>query len=213
MSAADSTSYPAAPVDSTHTNGTGNSYGAINNGEFLSKDMGSDEALKRIRTAGSISISPELFEKLYLSPQNKVKGELRKTFANPTPLYVISRFSLEYTLIYCSALIGFLVSLSPLSCDLMGWRGAGGSGAAGTATYFFFGGLLMILGSLGEVRRGYMSAVGNPSLTNISSSLETLFHLSSSVASVRSGLDSLALFSRSITHMEPTQQLATQRRA
>jgi hypothetical protein len=48
--------------------------------------MDSDEALKRIRTAGTISISPELFEKLYLSPENRVKGELRKTFANPTPL-------------------------------------------------------------------------------------------------------------------------------
>lgn len=42
-----------------------------------------------MRTAGSISISPELFEKLYLSPQNKVAGELRKTFGNPTPLCVI----------------------------------------------------------------------------------------------------------------------------
>jgi hypothetical protein len=45
-----------------------------------------DDALRRIRTAGSISIPPELFEKLYLSPQNAVKGELRKTFANPTPV-------------------------------------------------------------------------------------------------------------------------------
>jgi hypothetical protein len=35
--------------------------------------------------------------------------------------------------------------------DLMGWRGAGGNGAAGIGTYYFFGGLLMILGSLGEV--------------------------------------------------------------
>jgi hypothetical protein len=50
-----------------------------------------------------------------------------------------------------SALIGFLLSLTPLSMDLMGWRGAGGNGAAGTGTYYFFGGLLMILGSLGEV--------------------------------------------------------------
>ncbi len=48
--------------------------------------MDSDEALKRIRTTGSLSISPELFEKIYLSPQNKVAGELRKTFGNPTPL-------------------------------------------------------------------------------------------------------------------------------
>ena len=32
----------------------------------------------------------------------------------------------------------------------MGWRGAGGNGAASTGVYFFFGGLLMILGGLGE---------------------------------------------------------------
>lgn len=56
--------------------------------QHLHGDMDSDTALQRIRTAGSISISPELFEKIYLSPQNKVAGELRKTFGNPTPLYV-----------------------------------------------------------------------------------------------------------------------------
>ncbi|MDI1492706.1 MAG: hypothetical protein OHK93_004488 [Ramalina farinacea] len=88
---------------------------------------GYDDALHRVRTAGSISIPPDLFEKLYLSPENRVKGDLRKTFGNPTPL----------------ALIGFLLSLTPLSCDLMGWRGAGG-------VYLGFGGLLMILGSIGE---------------------------------------------------------------
>ena len=49
-------------------------------------NMDNDTALKRIRTAGSISISPELFEKIYLSPQNAVKGDLRKTFGNPTPV-------------------------------------------------------------------------------------------------------------------------------
>jgi hypothetical protein len=43
-------------------------------------------ALNKIRTAGSIVISPELFEKLYLSPQNAVRGDLRKTFGNPTPM-------------------------------------------------------------------------------------------------------------------------------
>jgi hypothetical protein len=45
-----------------------------------------DTALQKIRTAQSVTISPELFEKLYLSPQNVVKGDLRKTFGNPTPL-------------------------------------------------------------------------------------------------------------------------------
>lgn len=45
----------------------------------------------------------------------------------------------------------------PLSMDLMGWRGAGGNGAAGIGTYFFFGGLLMIMGSIGEVRELVLS--------------------------------------------------------
>ncbi|KAG9846684.1 GPR1/FUN34/YaaH-class plasma membrane protein-like protein, partial [Aureobasidium melanogenum] len=97
-------------------------------------DVDSETALQRIRTAGSISISPELFEKIYLSPQNKVAGELRKTFGNPTPL----------------ALCGFLLSLTPLSCMLMGWRGSSNTGASDIGAYFFFGGLLMILGSIGE---------------------------------------------------------------
>ncbi|CAD0109135.1 unnamed protein product, partial [Aureobasidium uvarum] len=92
----------------------------------IGNDIDSETALHRIRTAGSISISPELFEKIYLSPQNKVAGELRKTFGNPTPL------------------------LTPLSCMLMGWRGASNTGASDVGAYFFFGGLLMILGSIGE---------------------------------------------------------------
>jgi hypothetical protein len=33
----------------------------------------------------------------------------------------------------------------------MGWRGAGGNGAATIGTYFGFGGVLMIIGSVGEV--------------------------------------------------------------
>jgi len=94
----------------------------------------SDTALRRLRTAGSLSISPELFEKIYLSPKNQVSNNIRSTFGNPTPL----------------ALVGFLISLSPLSNTLLGWRGAGGLGAAETGAYYFFGGLLMILGSFLE---------------------------------------------------------------
>ena len=50
-------------------------------------------------------------------------------------------------------MMGFIVSLFPLACELMGWRGTNGPtvGAAGIGTYFFFGGLLMIIGSVGEV--------------------------------------------------------------
>lgn len=47
-----------------------------------------DLALRKIQTSGSISITPELFEKIYLGPQTKVSGDLRKTFGNPTPVYV-----------------------------------------------------------------------------------------------------------------------------
>jgi uncharacterized protein len=83
------------------------------NHEHLHDGVDADTALRKIRTAGSISISPDLFEKLYLSPENRVKGDLRKTFGNPTPI----------------ALVGFLLSLTPLTCDLLGWRGAGGLGA------------------------------------------------------------------------------------
>jgi hypothetical protein len=39
-----------------------------------------------METHGSISLTPEIFEKLYFSPQNRIKGDLRKTFGNPTPM-------------------------------------------------------------------------------------------------------------------------------
>jgi hypothetical protein len=42
--------------------------------------------LSKLDTAGSVVMTKELFEKLYLSPQSNVAGNLRKTFGNPTPL-------------------------------------------------------------------------------------------------------------------------------
>ncbi|KIX07095.1 uncharacterized protein Z518_05072 [Rhinocladiella mackenziei CBS 650.93] len=97
-------------------------------------DYDRDTAIHRLRTAGSITITPELFEKIYLSPKNQVSNNLRSTVGNPTPL----------------ALCGFLLSLSPLSNILLGWRGSGGSGAAEVGVYYFFGGLLMTIGSVLE---------------------------------------------------------------
>ncbi|KAL8860785.1 MAG: hypothetical protein Q9178_002815 [Gyalolechia marmorata] len=108
--------------------------GKAMNGNTTGTDNESQDTLGRMRTAGSVNISSEMFEKLYLSPENRVKGDLRNTFGNPTPI----------------ALVGFLLSLTPLACDLMGWRGAGGNGAASTGAFFFFGGVLMILGAIGE---------------------------------------------------------------
>lgn len=66
--------------------------------------------LDRRRTYGSISISPEMFEELYLQPKNKVKGDLRIKFGNPTPV----------------AIGGFILTTTPLSMALLGWQGAGG---------------------------------------------------------------------------------------
>ena len=77
--------------------------------------------MKDLATIALLTSTKELFEKLYLSPQKEVKGELRSTFANPTPL----------------GLLGFLLSLSPLACELMGWRGATGAGEAGIGSYYF----------------------------------------------------------------------------
>ncbi|KAJ9493684.1 hypothetical protein H2202_010846 [Exophiala xenobiotica] len=116
-----------APATDAVNREDGNSY-------HLGPQEDSATALEKVRTAGSISISPELFEKLYLSPKNAVKGDIRRTFGNPTPI----------------ALGGFLLSLSPLSNVLLGWRGSGGLGAAEVGVYFFCGGLLMILGAIFE---------------------------------------------------------------
>ncbi|MCJ1285717.1 hypothetical protein MMC26_005058 [Xylographa opegraphella] len=92
------------------------------------------EHLKRYETNGTISLPMEVFEKIYLNPQLPIKGELRGTFGNPTPL----------------ALMGFLLASTPLGCALMGWRGAGGGGAATIGVFYFFGGLLQIIGSVME---------------------------------------------------------------
>jgi hypothetical protein len=56
----------------------------------MAPGMSAEEHLNYIKTNGSISMSPEMFEKLYLAPEKKVKGELRRTFGNPTGLYVFT---------------------------------------------------------------------------------------------------------------------------
>ncbi|KAF2239374.1 hypothetical protein EV356DRAFT_502427 [Viridothelium virens] len=90
--------------------------------------------LHKARTSGSITIDPALFERLYLNPEVRVKGQLRNTFANPTPL----------------ALCGFLLATTAFACDTMGWRGAGGNGAASTGPIIFMGGMLQIVGGIME---------------------------------------------------------------
>jgi hypothetical protein len=75
----------------SRTNGANGTYGtydrnAFDPGSGLSPEDERTNALNKFRSAGSVSMSPELFEKLYLSPQNMVKGNLRGTFGNPTPM-------------------------------------------------------------------------------------------------------------------------------
>lgn len=60
-------------------------------------------------------------------------GNLRKTFGNPTPL----------------AIVGFVMALTPLSCVLMGWRGAG-SPAILLGGFYYMGGMCMVLGGFLE---------------------------------------------------------------
>lgn len=53
----------------------------------ISKDTDSSaNYMPPLQATQSVTISAELFEKLYLNPPNKVSGDLRRTFGNPTPL-------------------------------------------------------------------------------------------------------------------------------
>ncbi|KAF4207040.1 hypothetical protein CNMCM8927_003873 [Aspergillus lentulus] len=82
----------------------------------------------------SVTLSAEQFEKLYLSPLTQRQGMLSKQMGNPTPL----------------ALGGFVITTTPLSCCLMGWRGATGAGIAFTGPIIFLGGGLLVLTSILE---------------------------------------------------------------
>jgi succinate-acetate transporter protein len=47
-------------------------------------------------------------------------------------------------------MIGFLMALTPTCINLLGWRGSGGSGAAYIGAYYWFGGAVMLIGSILE---------------------------------------------------------------
>ncbi|KXT17799.1 hypothetical protein AC579_5327 [Pseudocercospora musae] len=78
-------------------------------------------------TQTGISISPELFEKLYLQP----KVTQYALFANPTPM----------------GLVGFVISTFTFSMILMGWGGASGLPAV-VGIFFFVGPLLLTLAAI-----------------------------------------------------------------
>ncbi|KIW90988.1 uncharacterized protein Z519_08771 [Cladophialophora bantiana CBS 173.52] len=97
-----------------------------------SHDQHSDY-LTRYETTSKMMPRDE-FASMYLTPYTARLGHLRSTFANPTPM----------------PLMGFLIAALPLGCNLMEWRGSGGQGAALIGTFFFFGGLLQLLGAVLE---------------------------------------------------------------
>ncbi|KAK7938010.1 uncharacterized protein PG986_014878 [Apiospora aurea] len=105
--------------------------------EYLDKDIGTVPALNKIRTAGAVSLSPELFEKLYLQPREAAGSSgIRHFLGNPTPI----------------GLVGFLLCLTPLSNILMGWHGAGPYlGLAAMGAYFFYGGGMMTVCAVFEL--------------------------------------------------------------
>jgi succinate-acetate transporter protein len=88
--------------------------------------------LERSRT-GSLTLTPEMFERLYLSPKNDTDNTLRRLWGNPTPI----------------ALAGFLLALTPLSCVLMGWADAS-SAIVLVPAFTYLGGLIMVVSGLLE---------------------------------------------------------------
>jgi hypothetical protein len=44
------------------------------------------ERLERLESTAPVRMSRQEYERLYLTPKLPVKGDLRKRFANPTPL-------------------------------------------------------------------------------------------------------------------------------
>ncbi|TVY41390.1 Protein alcS [Lachnellula subtilissima] len=85
------------------------------------------------KTLSSIKNSPEMPDKLNISSGNESRDRLNPKFGNPTPV----------------AILGLCIALTPLSIELLGWRGASGFPATNGANYFF-GGLLLILSGVGE---------------------------------------------------------------
>lgn len=71
----------------------------------LERNLSHEEQFKNALT-NTLTLSPEVFERLYLGPKTQVTGQLRTTFANPTPI----------------ALLGFSVGLFPLSIAFSEFR-------------------------------------------------------------------------------------------
>ncbi|PSR97805.1 GPR1/FUN34/yaaH family-domain-containing protein [Coniella lustricola] len=92
--------------------------------------VGQDEEKGLHRTTTGVTMSPELFERLYFTPKTPHFSENNKKFANPTAL----------------GFVGFAISASSFGMVLMGWGGA--SGLSPLVGIFFFTGPLLLTLSL-----------------------------------------------------------------
>ncbi|KAG0645720.1 alcS [Hyphodiscus hymeniophilus] len=89
--------------------------------------------LQQIKSSGAMTITPEMFEKLYLTPKVTSTGDFRRRFANPTPL----------------GLMGFIISATTFAAIMMGWGGS--TTLTGVVGIFYFTGpVLLILATIFE---------------------------------------------------------------
>ena len=109
------------------------SHHATNGVDDIEKGRGNDLDLTKTQTISGMTISPELFEKLYLTPKTPHAGDNIKRFANPTPL----------------GFVGFVISTFTFSMILMGWGGAAGVYPV-IGIFFFVGPLLLTLATIFE---------------------------------------------------------------
>ena len=110
-----------------------------------------DLNLSKTQTISGMTISPELFEKLYLTPKVPHAGDYNKRFANPTPL----------------GFVGFVISTFTFAIVLMGWGGAEGVYPV-IGIFFFVGPLLLTIACILEWIMGNFFSVSNSRANSVS---------------------------------------------
>ncbi|KAI0144535.1 GPR1/FUN34/yaaH family-domain-containing protein [Xylariaceae sp. FL1272] len=95
---------------------------------YVTETRDAEKGLHRTNTG--VTMSPELFEKLYLTPKVPHAGDYNKRFANPTAL----------------GFIGFVIAASTFAMIIMGWGGA--VSLSPVAGIFFFVGPVTMLFAL-----------------------------------------------------------------
>lgn len=120
------------------------------------------------KVATNITLSPELFEKLYLTPKVPHVGDANKRYANPTPM----------------GFVGFVISTFSFAMVMMGWGGAAGlSGVLGI--FFFVGPVLLLLGTIFEWIMGNFFPVST--LCSEKQGFDTVFALPPTIGLEREG--------------------------